>query len=379
MRVLHVIDSLSFGGAERLLATLARAAPGADLDLSVASLQGPRGGTDAMAPTLARAGIEAGFIGVRRLGDPSAPRRVARAIRASGCDVVHAHLQYSSILLPALARPTGVPVVCTLHQVPFDLHGRESFKQWLAVRSGSRAAALVFVSRASRQGFAARYRSRESWTVVPNGVDLEEFSPAERSLPPGLGVAPGAPVVALVAAMRGDKGHRQAIAAWPAVVAAMAGARLLFVGTGPDESALRRLAAGAGVGDSVVFAGMREDVADILRAANVVLLPSRVEAYPTVLMEAAACAKPVVATAVGGVPEVVATGETGVLVPLDEPRRLAGAVVDLLADPGAARVMGKAARRRAEQRFGSVLWARRLASVYAGAVAGRSSPGETVA
>lgn len=371
MKVLHVIDSFSFGGAERLLATLNRRAPDAGLDLTVASLAPHSVERTASLDLLERAGLRPTFVGVRRLADPTAVPRLRRAMKQSGCDVVHAHLGYSAALVPPAARISGVPCVSTLHHVPAPGGSRgDRLKEWLWTRSAERGAALVFVSRAAFDATAELFGpARPSWRVLHNGVDLSAFTPRAGTtrppLPADLLVPPGVPVVSVVAAVRAPKGHEVALRAWPRVRAAVPDAVLLVVGDGPHLEALRPLA-----GDGVVFAGAREDVPDILRASSLALSPSLTEALPTALIEAAACGLPVVATSVGGTPEVVDHGRTGLLVPPGDADALAAAVVQLLGDPEQGRRFGQAGRALAEERFGIDGWARALHDLYDEALTG---------
>ncbi len=384
MKVLVVIDSLAFGGAENVLVTLAAEAPRLGLELDVLSLAPPTEGRAAWLPRLRAAGLEPRFLGVSRLAQPDAVPRLARAIRESGCDVVHAHLEDAATLAPLAGRLARRPVLCTLHHVPVPLSGREAVRERLAVLAGGRSAGLVLVSQASHDGFAARYpRSYRPgrWSVVHNGVDLQRFRPLGPGEPAGLaaelGIPAGVPVVSVVGHMRTGKGQEVAVRAWPEVVAEHPEARLLLIGNGPLEDELRDLTRSLGVADRVVFAGARDDVAAILPRSTLVALPTRMEALPTALLEAAAAGVASVATDVGGVPEVVVDGETGWLVPapapglLPDPGLFATALRDALRDPARLRARGAAARRRAEECFGSAEWADRLAARYAAVAAGR--------
>jgi len=274
-------------------------------------------------------------------------------------------------------RLAGVPVVSTFHHVHRTLTGRASARERLAVEVATRGAATLFVSQASLDSFASRYRPGrpvpDSWRVVHNGIDVDYFAPAPSGssrpdFPADLGLD-GRSVVTVLAALRDFKGIRHAVAAWPAVVARYPDARLLLVGSGPEEPALRSQVAAAGLTGSVVFAGMRSDVPEVLRASDVVLLPSiHGENLPTVLMEAGACGRPVVASDVGGISDIVADGETGLLVPPGSVPGVAAAVLRLLDDPALAARMGAAGRRRVEERFDARRWAGHLREVYEEAV-----------
>lgn len=372
LKVLAVIDSLTLGGAERLLATLARAAPSASLVLEVVSIAEEAPDRRLMIPMLESAGLRPQLLPVTKLVDPSAIVRLARVMRRSRCDVVHAHLEYAATLAPLAARLARRPAVCTFHHVPGPLPLREAVKERLAVRVAGHSARVIFPSEASMHAFAQRYpRGHKRWVVVHNGVDLSEFAPRRVDFPANLGIPAGAPVAILVGAMRRPKGHAQALAAWAMVAQRVPGARLLFVGSGPEEQRLRAQAAALGIAELVIFAGLRADVAQLMSAATLVVLPAETEALPTTLVEAAAAGKAVVATDVEGVPEVVIHDVTGVLVPSRDAHALARAVTTLLLDEQRRARMEIEARMLAERRFDMYEWAGRLRSVYEGAVTGR--------
>jgi glycosyltransferase involved in cell wall biosynthesis len=381
MKLLVVIDSLNFGGAENVLVTLASEAPRLGLTMDVLALNTPTGGRAEWLPRLQAAGLEPRFLGLKRLAQPSGIATLARAIRASGCDVVHAHLEDSATLAPIAGRLAHRPVLCTLHHVPGPLAGREAIRERLAVAVGSRSAGLIMVSQASLDGFRARYPrsyAPSRWSVVRNGVDLRRFSPRAAGDPPvpalvELGIPSGAPVVALVGHMRPGKGHEVAVRAWPEVLAGHPDARLLLIGDGPLEHSLHELARALEVDSRVVFAGARDDVQELLPGATLALLPTRTEALPTALLEAAASGIATVATDVGGVPEVVVDGETGWLVARPDQELIADAVGKALGDPAELQRRGAAARARAERFFGSAAWADALYARYASVTAGRGA------
>ena len=365
MKVLYVIDSLKVGGAEKLLLPLAHVAPARAFTFDVLSLAPEVATQREVLDGVRAAGLNVTVLPTRGLKDPGTLRRLVTAIRASGPHVVHAHLEYSAVLAPMAARIARRPAVCTLHHVTPPDGRREALKERMAVMTAGRSRALIFVSSAAMEAFAERYRRNpNTWTVLRNGIDLSQFVAEDANFPPELDIPSDAPVAVLVGSMRGVKGHAETIRAWPEVSARVPGARLLFVGTGPEEPHLRALVEELGLSDLVTFAGTRTDVARIMRASSLVVLPSRGEALPTVLMEAAGCGRPVVATAVGGIPEVVRDRATGVLVPVGDARALASAVVDLFTDSDKRVRMGTAARLLAEERFSVEAWCDRLRSLY---------------
>jgi glycosyltransferase involved in cell wall biosynthesis len=371
LRVLMVVDSLRLGGAESILAPLARAAPAGGFVFEVASLDAPDGETATMLPLLEREGVPTHFLSLPRLVHPRSLPALVRLIRRSSCDVVHGHLEHATALVPPAAALTRRAAVCTFHHVARPMSRRNLLKERLAIEAGSRGDAMLFVSRASMDSYADRYGARRTWDVLHNGVDLHEFATGPSTFPSELRLPPSAPVVTIVAALRARKGHADALAAWPGVLARHPDAFLLLVGSGPEEGRLRARAHELQIQDRVVFAGLRSDVARILRASTLVALPTQVEALPTVLIEAAAAGRAAVATDIPGVREVLLDGVTGLTARLGDVGAFERNIVRLLADPALRTALGQEARRRAESHFGMDLWARRLTALYERVTAGR--------
>lgn len=188
---------------------------------------------------------------------------------------------------------------------------------------------------------------------VYNGVDLGRFSP--RQPPAPLRAALGLPEHARVAVSIGRfvafKGTDHLLEAAGLVRAARADVHWLLVGEGELREDLEAQCRRLGLASYVHFLGWREDVPDLLALGDLLVLPSLGEHFGRVLIEAMAMARPVVATAAGGVPEIVTHGETGLLVPPADPKAIAEAVLALLEDPGRSARLGQAGRRRAEREF----------------------------
>jgi glycosyltransferase involved in cell wall biosynthesis len=374
VKVLIVIDSLEVGTPGQLLPTLVEAASSQQVALEVLSLHPASGRSATTTRRLEELGIKPSFLGVRRISDLRSVQRVADVVRASGCDVVHAHHRSSSTLVPVAARLAARPSVCTLYSLPQQGGGRDALKERLCASAASRSRALIFVSEAALEQFAARYRRRPSWRVLHSGIDLETWSPGPGRVARKLRIPDGAPVVSITGALRAPKGHALAIAAWHSVLSRVPEARLLIVGDGPERATLRRQVQRAGLHHRVVFAGRIDDEWErvgLIRASDIALLPSYGEALPTALIEASACARPAVATDVGGVREVVSDGVSGTLIPPGEITTIADSLIDLLEDPARRARMGQAGRILIEERFDMYGWARRLADIYAEAAGGR--------
>lgn len=209
------------------------------------------------------------------------------------------------------------------------------------------SARVIAISRAVATRFDG---SRHAWKVrvVYNGVETDRWQPVVESAP-----APPGPTVLLVGRLSWDKGQATLVRAAPAVLAHVPAARFVLLGADSDGEAnrLRRLADQLRVSHALEIRSWMKDPRPAFYEASVVALPSRSEGFGRVLVEAALLAKPVVASRVGGIPEVVVDGETGLLVPPEDPQALATALIRLLTDPPLCARLGKAARERALAHF----------------------------
>ncbi len=354
-----VLDSFNFGGAENLIAELGRYRP-ASLDVSVSSLAPPESGRNAMLGRLSDAGLDPGYICVRKLLDARGFLRLVRALRRAPVDVVHAHLGYAATLVPLAARLVGKPVVATLHLSPQPHTSRgEWLKERLSVRIPARLGRLVLVSQHAFDRYAELHGpARSTWRMIPNGVDVNRY--VVRTGP----FSAERPVWAVVAALRPDKNHVDLVRAWAGVVAVHPGATLLVVGDGPSRADIERAVADAHLQDSVQLLGRREDVPDILTTVDGVVSASVDEALPTALIEAGACGLPVVASDAGGTREIVVDRVTGRLVPLRDVPALTEALLETIGDPQLAAAYGAAGRAQAEEKYSMRTWVDRLDQLY---------------
>jgi len=282
--------------------------------------------------------------------------RLARDISRRRIDIVHAYNFYGNVFAMAPARLAGTPVViasirdCGPYLTPMQLR-----VQRLMCRM---ATCVVVNAGAVRDWLAGDGYDVDRIAVIPNGVDLERFdAPVDAAaVRRGLGIEPDAPLVTVVSRVTRLKGLEQFIGAAAVLAERHPRARFLVVGEPApgDElylASLKRLAARLDIGDRLVFAGLRQDVPALLRASTVAVMPSLNEALSNALLESMAAGMPTVATRVGGTPEALTDGESGLLVPPGDMTALAAGVRRLLDDPAAAMAYGRAARRVIEQRF----------------------------
>jgi glycosyltransferase involved in cell wall biosynthesis len=234
---------------------------------------------------------------------------------------------------------------------------------------------LIAVSRAIVRKIEDEGRIGAPISLIYNGVDLARYADQEVccTLHEEYGLPARAPIVGVVARLEPEKGHPTLLEAWPSVVAAVPDAHLLVVGEGTQRQALEAQAGALGLLDSgrpsVTFAGRRDDVPAVTAALDVAVLPSYREAQGLSILEAMALSRPVVASAVGGIPEMIDHGRTGLLVPPHDPEELAGAMVRLLTDHPYADTLGRAGHDLVHERFCVELMVRAVETIYDEAVA----------
>jgi glycosyltransferase involved in cell wall biosynthesis len=199
-----------------------------------------------------------------------------------------------------------------------------------------------------RDGYDAR-----KLAVIRNGVDLPRLDKRAKAGPirQEFGIADDSPIVTVLARLNEMKGIQYFLDAAPAVLSIFPKTRFLIVGDGPARADLQQYAERVGLGSSVIFTGFRMDVPEILKATSISVLPSLSEGLSNVLIESMAAGVAVVATSVGGNPEIVDDGATGILIPPRDAGSIARAITQILSSPEMAARLGAAGRERIESRF----------------------------
>lgn len=373
LRVHALIDSLTWGGAESLLADLAVGAPSAEIALSIGYLQEVDGSPNAQ--RLRAVGIEPQLVGIERLLEPSALGRVRRQLAAVKPDVLHTHLGAADVHGSLAARSLGIPTVSTVHLMIPRRNGdvRTDVKERLMARARRHVSRrVIMVSEAARGAYLRAGWDRPGHVVtVHNGIVTPPPPSAPRAeVRARLGLAPEALVVAIVSVLRPGKGHELLADVVARLLPQFPELRVLVIGDGPSAETVR--AAFAPLGDAALMLGHRTDVTELLGAIDVLMHPTSMDAFPTVLLEAAAAGLPVIATAVGGIPEIVDDERTGLLVAAPPSAdEVAPRLERLLRDDALRARLGASARARFEERFTAERWAARLRGVYDEVVAER--------
>jgi glycosyltransferase involved in cell wall biosynthesis len=370
IRLMFVLTSPVRGGVEEVVLALLQRLDPDEFHLALAA---PRPLLDALAPDLAAVRVDVMAVEADSWLRLEEVRKLDVFIDRLRPHLVNPHLFRSTAVAAPLARWRRVPAVVETY------HGREGWRHgalrgsFLPDRLVARCVdRVIAVSQAARD-FLIRGKGYPAHkiVVVPNGRDLSAFAPGRDrdAVRKELGLDASTPLAGVVGRLEPQKGHRYLIDAWPHVARQLPDARLLVVGEGSLRAGLEAQARARGVAGSLIFTGFRTDVPRLLDALDVVALPSLYEGMPLTAIEASAMARPVVATAVDGTPEVVLDGSTGLLVPPADARSLAYALLRLLGDPAVARDMGAAARTYALERFDLQRQVDAAAQVYRAAVA----------
>ena len=349
IRVLFVVPALPVGGAERHVTTMLPRMNPARFTPSVICI----GEEGELFSTLRAAGIEAAALRLHKRQAVRALIELVMMMRRTRPDVVVVQGYNAETLGRIAARIAGVK-----HAINWVHNASGLVQRGTVRRTVDRAltrwtSAYFGVAEAQRPYLVAELgHPDDKIRVIYNGVDLAQFSiSTDGGVRAEFGFAENDPVVGIVAVLRPEKDHVSLLRAARTVVDELTNARFLIIGDGPTRPQLEALCTELGITPNVHFAGSRDDVARLLPAIVGFVLTSTSECFPISVLEAMACARPAVCSAVGGIPEVIKDGETGYLVPPKDTQQLADRVVRLLRDPQTARRMGRAARDRVAAEF----------------------------
>ncbi len=360
LRVLHAIAPADFGGAETVVRALAQGARAAGCDVRVAVLI-QHAGSHPFVAELQAAGVPVDEIRCGRRRYLSEVRALSALIRRLDADVLHTHGQHADVVGLFAAHRAGVPVISTAHGfVGGDLKNR--FYQWLNGRMLRRFDAVIAVS-----GALARDLARKGVTnvrTIPNGM-VEQGTAQREEARRRLELAGTGPFIGWVGRLSHEKGPDLFLDALKRLD--LPGAQAVIVGSGPAQAMVEAAAgASAPVGVPVRWVGNRTGMGALLKAFDVLVLSSRTEGLPMVLLEAAAARVPIVAFAVGGIPEVLSNHSSWLASPGDC-AALADGMRSALDDPDEAALRAQAAHDEILARFGQAQWLHRHWDLYAAA------------
>ncbi len=294
--------------------------------------------------------------------DPFAVLRLALAMKRRKCILAHFHDAHAVAVGSAAASLAKVPYRVISRRVDFPL--KKSYFSRCKYRKN--VSAIIAISEGVRDVLVKGGVEPGQIEVIPSGID---FSPYEKATPSDylhreLSFTRDDFLVGIVAHLADHKGHKYLIEAMKIIRDQSPRIKLVIVGEGPLHMELNSQARESGLTDIVFFLGFREDVPQILASLNVFVLSSYLEGLGSSILDAMACRLPVVATKVGGIPEVVIHGETGFIVPPRNPASLAKAILRLYEDRGLASRMGQRGYELVHQRFSAEAMAEKIIEVY---------------
>jgi glycosyltransferase involved in cell wall biosynthesis len=360
VRVVEILATGTNGGAQEHLFSLMSRLDATHYDASVVALSG-----GSAVRKLERHGFP-----VTVIDDPddaAATRALTAHLAMVRPDVIHTHMFRADVIgtKAALAleasghrRPY---VVSTVHSSRVrSAEDRELMRQLTPHMDQ-----LIAVSQSIVKKIAAEERLGAPVKLIYNGVDLQRFDRQEPStIREEYGLEPGSRIVGVVARLEPEKGHQTLIEAWPHVLHTSPDAYLLIVGEGSRRDFLEQWASAHKVAHRVIFTGRRDDVPAVTAAFDVAVLPSWREAQGLSILEAMALSRPVVASDVGGIPEMIQDGETGLLVEHDNPVALAAAITRLLQDRALAERIATAGHDLVHERFCVELMVKAIEEIY---------------
>jgi len=361
IRVVEVLATGTNGGAQEHLYNLATRIDRSRYELSVVSLS-----PGSAVRKLERAGVP--VLVIDEPDDAVAARSLAAHLAAVQADIVHNHMFRAEIVgtraVVSLAgtgrrRPFLMSTVHSSRIRPYE--DRAELRQLTPEMDR-----LIAVSRMILAKLADEGRDSVPVDLIYNGVDLQRYAHQEPccTLRDDYGMEPGAVIVGVVARLEPEKGHPTLLEAWPRVLQQVPNAYLLIVGEGGQREALERQARELRIAHRVVFTGRRDDVPAVTAALDCAVLPSYREAQGLTILEAMALSRPVVASNVGGIPEMIDDGVSGLLVPPRDAPALAAAISRILLDHPFADTIARAGHDLVHDRFCVELMVRAIETIY---------------
>ena len=367
--IIWMIDSLGPGGAEQLMPTNLYHLKDTGFNLRVCVLQVRQG--NPIASELERIGIPVDLVLVPNLRHPLNLFRIIRYLRSHHPQLIHTQLEFSDILGTIAAKILSIPSVSTLHTLDtFTDKKSASWRlrlRWFVLRN--LADRIIAVSEKTRiHHLQSGEFNSEKVVTLYNGVDIACFKNTDEAQQAttrqALNLPINSSIIITVAVLREPKGIQYMINALPTILEQIPNAHYLIVGDGPYGASLQDRVKALAIEDHVTFAGHRTDVPDLLACSDIFVLPTLGDALPTVLIEALAAEKPIVASNVGGVPEIIENNVNGLLVSPADSSSLANACLKLLRNNELAQQIVLAGRKTVQQRFQINVQIEQLSKIY---------------
>jgi glycosyltransferase involved in cell wall biosynthesis len=367
--VLYVIPRMSIGGAQRHLLEVFRLIDRRRFTPLLCCLATDRGDTGDLLGEVRALDVPVLDARVRdtanALARPHTLAQVARIAgetRRRGVGIVHSYLHHANWFGTLAARMARTPAIVSKRSM--DLYPRARDRWACRIMNGLADRVTAVAESVRDHVHRIEGCPLDKIVVIPNGVDAARIAPLDPAAAPPLDGVEGGRVVGTIARLVWKRGYEQLVDAAALIARQEPGARVVIIGDGPLRPALEAQATSLGLNGALRFLGAVPTASRLLPRFDVFVLSSQLEGMSNGLLEAMAAGRPVVATRVGGNPEVVVDGESGLLVPPRDSAALADAVLRLLRDPALARRLGEAARRRVETEFTLERMVSRMEGLY---------------
>lgn len=364
MKILHLISSSGLLGAERVLLELAEHSRRAGLKVTIGVFENKHNPNLDLAQYARAIDFDVQIFSCNGRWDNHTAQTIKDYMESNGIQVLHSHNYKSNFYAWKSLSNNNVKWVVTNHGRRFGpklmLY---NLLDGFVVRRADR---VVAVSKEIARKMRLAGIAQGKILLIENGIDLERFTtnaPPE-AIKESLGIKKEALVVGTIGALTKEKGHQYLLRAALRVVRICPEAIFLLVGDGIERSSLEKTVSSLGIKDSVIFAGMRKDVPEILSILNVFVLPSLNEGLPMALLEAQGAQIPVIASYVGAIPDVLQDGVTGILIPPKDPQAIAEAIIMILSNKKFASGIAQKGFERVRDNFSSEKMANKYLSIY---------------
>ncbi len=363
IKILYLITDLGIGGAQTALIQILNHLDKEQFSPTVACFYDGDGVLAADIRTLGVPVIDLGITAKWRL---DGLWRLYRLLRKTRPFILHSSLFHANIPARLLGRLARIPIIITWRQnISIGGASREKINRWTASLDDQVTAVCKLAQKAEIDGTAV---SPQKVSLIYNCVDPSLFTTGNTAKQAAIrhefGIPANAPLIGTISRLHPQKGLRYLLDAMPHVRKQQPDIRLLIVGDGELRTELQEQAQLLNLSATVIFAGTRNDVTDILPILDLFILPSLWEGLPLAVLEAMAASLPIIATNVGGVPELVIDGKTGRLITSGNEIALSQAILQLLTHPKQAKKMGVAGQKRASTEFSATSITRQLEALY---------------
>lgn len=348
INILHLTTSSQIGGAETLVIDISENINPKQFNIFVCALE--KDGN--LLEKVNHSATQTKHLNSKHLLDFMAALRLYRFIKENKIQLIQIHGLRANLIGRVIGRLAGTQKIIS------TIHGIDTWRKWyhtfLDRLTGIWVDKFISVSESGKEIFVRREKFPASKIVtIHNGIDLSLFNRVRfntSKLKKELGLENNI-IIGEVANIRSMKGHVDVIEAIPAVIEHYPNVKFLFVGRDDSKGKIPQLAQNKIGGDFVLFLGYQENIPELLSIFDIFILPSHSEGLPLSILEAMAMELPVIATNVGGIPEIIVNGETGILIEPHRPDKLAQALLELLANPQQRHNWGEMGRKRVEEEF----------------------------